>query len=277
VNWLYSLLGKLGHVNGNIVHRDLAETKSTVSALKSEISAMRMSLAGLAIQPVQDACERFHVLYYNTPERTWENTYWLGTKVQKYPMDMWIYQEILYELKPDVIIESGTYLGGSALFLASICDLLDHGRVISIDVQEQLGRPEHPRILYLLGSSVEPSIIERVKAEIHNDDKVLVVLDSDHHQPHVMAELLAYGSLVSVGSYLIVEDTNINGHPVYPDFGPGPMEAVQEFLKSHPEFAVDSVREKFYITANPMGYLKRVSVEDTVTSSSKDLHECVVS
>jgi cephalosporin hydroxylase len=86
-----------------------------------------------------------------------------------------------------------------------------------------------------------------------------VILDSDHSQTHVRAELQAYAPMVSLGSYLVVEDTNVNGHPVLPDFGPGPMEATQEFLISHNEFVRDPSREKFMMTFNPGGFLRRVS------------------
>ena len=85
----------------------------------------------------------------------------------------------------------------------------------------------------------------------------MVVLDSDHHRDHVLAELRTYSALVTPGSYLIVEDTNINGHPVRPEFGPGPMEAVDEFLRESPDFAIDPEREKFFLTFNPRGFLRR--------------------
>jgi cephalosporin hydroxylase len=87
---------------------------------------------------------------------------------------------------------------------------------------------------------------------------VMVILDSDHSRAHVLDELTAYGPLVTSGSFLLVEDTNLNGHPAAPDFGPGPMEAVQEFLGTHPEFRVDRGWEKFFMTFNPRGYLRRI-------------------
>ena len=211
-------------------------------------------------QPDVLTCEAFHNIYYRNAGRTWQNTYWLGVPVQKYPADLWIYQELLLELKPDWIIETGTCHGGSALFLASICDLIQHGRVLTIDIVKPIKAPKHCRITYFEGSSVDPYMIQKMKARIRSKEKVLVILDSDHSQQHVAKELEVYSPLVTPGSYLIVEDTNINGHPVLPEFGPGPMEAVREFLKSHQEFVVDSEREKFYITANPGGYLKKISI-----------------
>jgi cephalosporin hydroxylase len=96
-----------------------------------------------------------------------------------------------------------------------------------------------------------------VRSLIGKDEKVMVVLDSDHHAEHVLNELRIYGEMVTVGSYLIAEDTNINGHPVRPDLGPGPWEAVQTFLKENNSFAVDTKREKLLPTFNPGGYLIR--------------------
>jgi cephalosporin hydroxylase len=199
----------------------------------------------------------FHRLYYNSGSRTWSNTFWLGTPAQKCPLDLWIYQELLHELQPAVIVETGTASGGSALFLASICDLLGHGRIVSVDVATQPRRPTHERITYLTGSSTAPEIVKQVEEFVGDRAPVLVILDSDHARDHVLEELRLYAPLVSPGSYLIVEDTNVNGHPVSRDFGPGPMEAVAEFLRRSEEFSVDRGREKFFLTFNPNGFLRR--------------------
>ncbi|MDP2933972.1 MAG: CmcI family methyltransferase [bacterium] len=196
-------------------------------------------------------------LYFNQEQRTWKNTFWMGTPIMKLPLDMWVYQEILHELKPDKIVEAGTNRGGSALFLAHICDLLNKGEIITIDIQEFPDRPQHPRIKYLLGSSISDNVVNQVKNLIKPGEKVLVILDSLHRKHHVDKELEAYAPLVTPGSYMILEDTYLNGYPVYPNFGPGPMEAVKEFLKKHKEFTVDKSREKYYVTWNPNGYLKK--------------------
>jgi cephalosporin hydroxylase len=207
----------------------------------------------------QGIVDRFHSLYYELHHfgETWHNTFWLGAAARKCPLDLWVYQEIVHELRPDLIIETGTANGGSALFIASICDLLDHGSVITIDIQDKPDRPAHPRIQYLLGSSVEETILARVGEQVLQSQKVMVVLDSDHRKAHVLKELDAYSAFVTKGSYLIVEDTNLNGHPVHRDYGPGPMEAVEEFLRTNPNFVVDRTREKFRLTFNPRGYLRR--------------------
>jgi cephalosporin hydroxylase len=203
---------------------------------------------------------------------TWDNTYFLGTRVLKNPLDLWIYQELLYEVRPDVVVECGTNRGGSALFLARLFDLMGHGRVVTIDIAlppdttaQML--PKHPRITYVTGSSTDPEIVEGVCATIAPEEKVLVILDSSHWQHHVQRELQAWAPKVSVGSYLIVEDTVLSGHPVgdpkatHPRAGhdiEGPMEAVQEFLAGRSDFAVDRSREKFLHTYNRNGYLRRL-------------------
>jgi cephalosporin hydroxylase len=200
----------------------------------------------------------FHRLFYNSGKQTWSNTHWLGVPAQKCAFDLWVYQEILDEVRPAVIVECGTANGGSALFLASICELLGHGEVITVDIAEHSGRPSHDRITYLKGSSTAPEVVEKVTQLVAGRTPVVAILDSDHSCDHVLRELRLYAPLVSAGSYLIVEDSNVNGHPVLPDFGPGPAEAVARFLAETEEFEVDRSREKFLLTFNPSGYLRKL-------------------
>src|SRR3712207_4401031 len=174
---------------------------------------------------------------------------------------MWIYQEILFETKPGFVIETGTAHGGSALFLAHMCDLLGKGRIVTIDIEEKPDRPSHDRITYLKGSSTSEEILFKVR-KLVGDTDALVVLDSDHSKDHVLAELRAYSRFVKEGGYLIVEDTNVNGHPVLQNFGPGPMEAVEEFVEENRGFFVDEGKEKFLMTFNPRGYLKKAKTSD---------------
>jgi cephalosporin hydroxylase len=161
-------------------------------------------------------------------------------------------------LKPDVIIETGTANGGGALYLASICELIGRGKIVSIDIEKQKNMPEHKRVTYLIGSSISEDIINKVRSMIGRDDRVMVILDSAHEKDHVLKELIAYSKFVTKNSYIIAEDTNINGNPIMPDFGEGPMEAVREFLKNNDSFTVDKSKEKFYLSFNPGGYLKKV-------------------
>lgn len=208
---------------------------------------------------VEHVVSEFHKLYYNSQAQggTWANTFWHGVRTAKCPLDLWIYQEIIYEVQPDYIVEAGTAWGGSAYFLASICDLLKHGQVITIDIENIPGRPSHDRITYITGSSTDRRIIDQVKSLTGPGSKVMVILDSDHTKEHVLQEMNIYSELVSVGSYLIVEDGNINGHPVLPEYGPGPAEALSDFLATSDEFMIDYSRQKFYLTFNPGGYLRK--------------------
>jgi cephalosporin hydroxylase len=202
--------------------------------------------------------EATNVLYYENYQQTWKNTSWLGAPLEKYPTDLFVYQEIIYETNPDIIIEAGTYEGGSAYYFASLFDLMRKGRVITMDIEDHPGKPAHPRIEYLLLSSISDEAIRRIKSEIKPGDRVMVSLDSNHRADHVLKELQIYSSMVTKGCYLVVEDTNINGHPVYPSFGPGPMEAVEKFMANNQDFEIDRSREKFMLTVSPRGYLRRV-------------------
>ena len=204
--------------------------------------------------------DQFHRLYFDARafNMTWHNTFWLGHPILKCPLDLWIYQEIITALRPAAIVETGTAFGGGALYLASICDIVGRGKIITIDIDAREGRPAHPRITYLTGSSTSDEVFARVMTEVDGCEPILVILDSDHRKEHVLAELRRYGPLVSRDSYLIVEDTNLNGHPVDPDFGPGPAEALEEFLRETPSFRVDRSKEKLYLSFNPGGYLKKI-------------------
>lgn len=200
----------------------------------------------------------FHKLYHYSYDIWDTKTFWFGARVQKCPVDLWVYQEIIYKIKPNVILETGTFHGGSALFLAQICDLVNKGNVISIDSQYIKGRPSHKRIRYILGSSTSDKVLKEVRKLIKDKKVVMVVLDSDHRKEHVLKELKLFGKLVTKGSYLIVEDTNLNGHPIDSLHGPGPMEAVWEFLRGNTYFVIDKTKEKFLLTCNPNGYLLKV-------------------
>lgn len=235
---------------------------SLMKSLKDEVRLARALMHKrifISSKTEKEIVRGFHTLYYDSHlmGKSFFNTYWLGVPTLKCPLDMWIYQEILYELKPDLVIETGTASGGSALFLASMFDLIGKGEVVSVDIEPNHSRPQHKRIQYLLGSSTSDEIVRAVTKIAAGKQTVLVILDSDHRQPHVVRELALYSPLVTRGSYLIVEDTNVNGHPVDLEHGPGPMEAVDEFLATNKDFVIDGEKEKFFMTFNPRGYLRR--------------------
>jgi cephalosporin hydroxylase len=202
------------------------------------------------------AIARAHDVFYASD--AWTKAGWLGTQVLKNPLDLWVYQEIMAETRPEVVVETGTWRGGSALYLASVCDLLDVGEVVSIDIAAMRDDyPQHPRITYLAGrSSTDPEVVEEVSTRTRGR-RTLVLLDSDHSQAHVEAELAVYAPLVPVGCYVIVEDSNIG--QIRKDLMPGPLQAVETFLAGTDEFEIDREREKFLVTFNPSGYLRRVS------------------
>jgi cephalosporin hydroxylase len=195
--------------------------------------------------------------------RTTENAHtvnWLGKQIWQQPLDAWLIQEMVSRLQPDLIVETGTYLGGSAYFFATLCDMLGHGEVMSIDIAAKATVP-HPRVTYIGLSSTAPEAVEAVAKRIAEigAEQVLIVLDSDHSPQHVLAELEAYTPFVSVGGYVHVQDGAIDELPVFGKEA-GPAAAAKAFLARHPEFVRDvGVERRFVMTAHPYGWLRRVS------------------
>ena len=213
---------------------------------------------------------------------------WLGRPIIQYPQDLEAVQEIIWQVKPDLIIETGIAHGGSLIFSASmlalldVCEAIEQKKIIDpsqskrkvlaidIDIREhnRAAIEAHPmasRIQMIQGSSIEADVTEQVKSIAASYSKVLVCLDSNHTHEHVLAELNAYAPLVSPGGYCVVFDTIIENLPkeMFPDrpWGPGnnPKTAVWEFLKSHPEFEIDHlIDSKLMISVAPGGYLKRI-------------------
>lgn len=199
------------------------------------------------------------------------NFSWMGRPVIQLPQDMIAMQEIIWETKPDIIIETGIAHGGSLIFYASMLELLGkEGQVVGIDIDiRQHNRVEiekHPmfkRIELIEGSSIDDNVIENVYRLAKGKKQVLVVLDSNHTHEHVLSELQAYSQLVTKGSYMVVFDTIVEYMPDYFNndrpWGKGnnPKTAVDEFLKTNDRFEIDrSIENKLLITAAPGGYLK---------------------
>lgn len=189
--------------------------------------------------------------------------WWNGWEIVKHPNDLMMYQEIIWQTQPELIVETGTYAGGSALYLANILDAMGpaNSKVISIDIAVAPELPDHERIDFLQGlSSTDLRVRDRVRSEA-NGRKTMVILDSDHRMNHVLKELKLYAPLVSVGAYLIVEDT----HPlaVYSsadvDRSDGyPAGALKQWNPDKHGFQVDHRRERLLFSQQPGGYLKRV-------------------
>lgn len=205
------------------------------------------------------------------------NFSWLGRPIIQYPQDMVAMQEIIWEVKPDLIIETGIAHGGSLIFYAAMLELVSactgsEGEVLGIDIDirphNRKAIEEHPmykRISMIVGSSIAPEIIARVVDKAKEKKRILVCLDSNHTHDHVLAEINAYAPLTSVGSYCVVFDTLIEDmhENTYPDrpWGKGnnPKTAVWEWLKTHTEFEIDkSIQHKLLITVAADGYLKRI-------------------
>lgn len=188
--------------------------------------------------------------------------WWNGWQIVKHPNDLMMYQEIIWQTMPDLIIETGTHTGGSAVFLADMLTVMGpkDSRVISIDINTTPDLPEHDRIDFFQGrSSTDLRVLDGVR-EMAAGKKTMVILDSDHRREHVLKELKLYGPLVSKGAYLIVEDT----HPyaVYSGDEPHddgyPAGAIREWDPAKHGFEADKRRERFLFSQNPGGYLKRV-------------------
>jgi cephalosporin hydroxylase len=206
------------------------------------------------------------------------NFNWLGRPIIQYPQDIVAMQELIWRIKPTLIIETGIAHGGSLIFSASmlelnaICGGPAEAKIlgIDIDIREHNHKAilEHPmarRIEMIQGSSIADEIIEQVRNRASGEPVVLVCLDSNHTHEHVLAELEAYASLTTAGSYCVVFDTVVEDLPseMFPDrpWGPGdnPKTAVFEYLKNHPEFEIDrSIDQKLLISVAPNGYLKRL-------------------
>lgn len=202
-------------------------------------------------------------LFHRLP--VWENLWFHNVRLVKNPVDLWTVQQVVYELQPDFIVETGTWRGGSALYWASLLDGmgLENSRVLTVDIQNSVqAASTHPLwkkyVEFYLGSSTDPAIVSKLARRV-GGRKTLVTLDSDHAMRHVLRELEMYSPMVSRGSYLIVEDGHMDAVPTYPEDGPGPMAATLEFLKrgGAKDFEQDLSRETMGMTFNPGGWLRR--------------------
>lgn len=222
--------------------------------------------------------ERLKLHEYIAKTKYAYNFFWLGVPVIQLPQDLQVIQEIIWKVKPDLIIETGTAWGGSIIYSASMLALLEdcgdinNGQVIGVDIeirphnkQNILAHPMAKRIILVEGSSISAEIIEKVISIAKTKKRILVCLDSSHTHDHVLAELRAYAPLVSLGSYCIVGDTAIedvpNGTASGRPWGKGnnPKTAVWEFLKEDNRFEIDKIVEsKIILTGSPDGFLKRI-------------------
>jgi cephalosporin hydroxylase len=181
---------------------------------------------------------------------------WLGVPIWQNILDLWVIQETLCEVQPDTLIECGTNKGGSALFYAHIFDLLGKGKVISVDIVD-MQPPSHPRIEYILGSSIDPMIAETIRSKCTGI--TMAILDSCHDRDHVFREMEIYGKMVTPNSYMLVQDGIMDVIDNHAIGRPGPLPAIESFLSLRSDFEADTEKSrKFLISHHPKGWLRRV-------------------
>jgi cephalosporin hydroxylase len=217
----------------------------------------------------QQIAEKYHYAAYQAFAKNTAHFTWLGVETMQNPNDVWSYQQIFFEQKPDFVIEAGSHRGGGALLWATLMSPINaKAKVLTIDIEDKLAEARKvplfkEKVQFFLGSSISDQVFGAIKKRV-GAKKAIVILDSNHEKSHVLQEMMLYGDLVPVGSYLLVQDSNVNGHPAYPDFGPGPWEAIDEFMqaggksKGGATFELDRSRELLLFTMHPRGYLKRV-------------------
>lgn len=190
-------------------------------------------------------------------DRIMNATTYFGVKALKNPLDAWVYQELIWEQKPDVIVEIGNAYGGGTLMLAHLCDLIGHGRIIGVDLSHihiPAHVSAHPRVTMIEGDACLS--FDRVRSMIEPGANVLVIEDSSHTYENTLNVLRRYAGLIRPGGYLIVEDGVCHhGLDIGPD--PGPFEAIEAFVQECPDFETDRSRESFLVTWNPKGFLRR--------------------
>jgi cephalosporin hydroxylase len=206
--------------------------------------------------------DQFHRYWYDAPD-SWQKSHWLGFGLKQLPFDLQNYHDILWEMRPACVVQTGVSEGGSMAFFAHMMDALGappEALVIGIDITlgADARRLAHPRIRLIEGSSTEASTLDQVRSLLPAGARGLVSLDSDHSRDHVLAEMRLYAEFVPVGGYMVVEDTNINGHPVLPGLWPGPYEAVDDFLATRSDFVHDHRWRRLLFSFHHHGWLRRV-------------------
>jgi cephalosporin hydroxylase/predicted O-methyltransferase YrrM/glycosyltransferase involved in cell wall biosynthesis len=251
--------GKPIHYVGSMVDSARRTRTRRVTAPHFWRSAQRTGPDGRPTKPVpipEELADYYLDLYWRS--MAWKNVTWLGQRVPHPPADLIAYQAIVATARPDFIVETNRRSGGRALFLASVCDLVDHGHIISVSPSSEARLPDHPRITYVDGGPLDDEVMTKVHGMVGDPPNAMLVLGlaGRFGLVHTFDK---YADLVPVGSYVIFEETIVNGHPVWPGMGPGPHEAVTQILRSRGDFVQDTDMERFGVSFNPGGFLRRTS------------------
>jgi cephalosporin hydroxylase len=249
-----------------VVSVGLKEYEQTAEFREAQLAESRKAYENVLKQrdlqiPVEKQRELMK-LFHSLP--IWDSLWFQNVRIIKNPLDLWMLQQIAYEIRPDFVIETGTWYGGSALYWAHTLSGmgLENARVLTVDIQDltQQGASSNPLwkkyVEFSLGSSIDSAIVSKFAQRVKNS-RTIINLDSDHSMHHVLNELRAYAPMVSPGSYIAVEDTHLDGVPTHPEQGPGPMAAVLQFLAENHEFEQDFSREAMVMTSYPGGWLRR--------------------
>jgi cephalosporin hydroxylase len=241
---------------------------------RSEFAARQKELC-LSLGQCEDIHEKSNELFHYLNELDYSYLWnWMGAPIIQTPADIMATQEVIWQTRPDVVIETGVARGGSVLFLASILELIGNGTVIGVDIDirshNRATIEDHPmskRVKLIEGGSVDEVTLAAVRTEIPERSRVMVILDSDHSKDHVLAECRAYGAMVTAGCYLVVADTIVAHLPKDSksrnrsrvlEVGNDPAAAAKQYLQENSEFEIDPVLNgKLVLSSSPSGYLRR--------------------
>ncbi len=190
----------------------------------------------------------FQRLYHHQARRTWKDTWYRGTRLHAYPTDLWVYGELVEEVRPALVLQTGAFRGGTALLLADRLQTLGSGHVVAVAAEAASRRPEHPRLTWATGRPADPDVVREVRGRVDLASPVLALLGAGHTEEEVAAELSAYAPLLPVGSVLVVGHTH----------EAGPAAAVRAFLAAHDDYEADPRGERHFLTEHPAGILRRV-------------------
>ena len=255
-------------------------TRNNKSAQVSLVSCGRKKTVDLYSPEGLELLSRLWLKAY-VQARLTHDLSWMGIPIIQFPEDICMMQELIWKVRPDIIIECGVAHGGSLVFYASLLELLGRGQVIGVDVEIRhynrvaiTNHPMAPRITLIEGSSISREVVARIKKRIRNAKKVMVVLDSNHSAKHVAQELKLYSELVTPGSYLVAMD-GAQGYVWDIPSGKAewkrdnPLTAIEQFLSRDKRFAADDHYTRLKVTANPKGFLRRLTREEMVAMKGR--------